>query len=232
MDDNLAVIPARGGSKRIPKKNIKKFGGHPLITWTINAAQESEIFDRIIVTTDDYETRRVAMIYGAEVYERDKELAGDHVPVSRATIDVVKSIGWKGNVAQLLPTCPLRNAEDIVESHWAFVSGVISAQISVADYGWQQPGWAVHRGCGGRASFLMENFRLSREDINNTRSQDMGEYYCPTGAIWWASVHYLLKYKTFYGDEFAAWRMPRHRAVDIDTVDDWRVADAFRRYAK
>lgn len=222
--DNLAVIPARGGSVRIPHKNIKEFGGHPLITWTISAAKESGIFDRIVVTTDDYEIARVASIYEAEIYNRDPELAGDHVPVSRATVDVIEKYSGYENVAQLLPTCPLRNAEDVKKSYHSFALDSCyeetKAQISVADFGWQNPWWMV----------VEDEIWFWEEGMIVKRSQDLPESYSPTGAVWWAKTDYLLEQGSFYTGNTEYWIMPRHRAVDIDTMDDWRVADAFRRF--
>lgn len=220
---NIAVIPARGGSKRIHRKNIKEFGGHPLITWTISAAKESGLFDRVIVTTDDYEIGRVAALYEAEVYHRDKSLADDHVPAYEATLDVVKAYPDYNNVAQLLPTCPLRSAQDVCESYDAFLESEASAQVSVADYGWQSPWWAVVKD----DDMWHENRkRLSK------RSQDLPDTYCPTGAAWWAKTDYLLEHGTFYTFGTKYWVMDRMRAIDIDTMEDWRVADAFRRIRK
>lgn len=213
---NLAVIPARGGSIRIHRKNIKDFRGHPLITWTISAAKESGMFDRIIVTTDDYEIARVANVYEAEVYNRDPELADEHTPVSKATLDVAKQYPEYDNVCQLLPTCPLRDAEDISQSYHYFVAhDQIGSLISVTDYGWQNPWWAV-----------TSSFQHINLEAVHKRSQDLEKLYCITGAVWWIGREHLLEHETFYTGHERPFIMDWAHGIDIDTMDDWELATA------
>ena len=146
----LAVIPARGGSKRIPGKNVRPMQGRPLLAYTVEAAVGSGLFERVIVTTDSAEIAVIARASGAEVpFLRDPTLADDITPVSRATIDVLERLGQAGQayeqVCQLMPNCPLRTADDVTASHRQFVATSASAQISVVRFGWQNPWWAMRR---------------------------------------------------------------------------------------
>ena len=182
----LAVIPARGGSKRLPKKNLRELGGKPLLAHSIVAAQESGLFERIVVSTDSPEIAAAAARYGAEVpFLRDAQLADDVTPVSEVTLDVLRRIDPAGgtytHVCQLMANCPLRTACDIIGSYEQFVRSGAGAQISVVRFGWQNPWWALRRG----EHFVLEPLF---EDALTQRSQDLPPLYCPTGAVWWAEA--------------------------------------------
>jgi len=220
---NLAVIPARGGSKRLLRKNIREFGGKPMIAWTIIAAQNAGMFGRVIVSTDDWEIAGIAEHYGAEVpFIREDVLAGDNVPISLVTLDAVVKVEGFERVCQLMPNCPLRDFDDIRDSFTSFVSSEADSQLSVTDYGWTSPWWAING--EGRRIF-------DRLDTFNKRSQDLPELYCPTGAVWWADVEALKRYKTFYTPSCALWHIDRLHGIDIDTEKDLEVAEALRRIA-
>ena len=140
----IAVIPARGGSKRIPRKNIKLFDGKPIIAHTVEAALQSRLFSQVVVSTDSEEIALLAEQYGAEVpFLRDARLADDVTPVSAATVDVVQRLDATEDrfayVCQLMPNCPLRSAEDIAKSYTQLLSTDSDSQISVVRYGWQNP---------------------------------------------------------------------------------------------
>src|SRR5690606_28690736 len=124
---NLAVIPARGGSKRLPRKNLLPLGGLPMIAHTIRAAVDAGCFDRVVVSTDDPELAAVAMEHGAEVpFMRDAAIADDHTPVSAAAVDALQRLAAVGEsydrVSLLLPNCPLRDADDVRASYDAFLA--------------------------------------------------------------------------------------------------------------
>jgi N-acylneuraminate cytidylyltransferase len=221
---NIAVIPCRGGSKRVPGKNIKPLGGKPLVAYTIEAALRSSVFDSVIVSTDSAEIAGVARAYGASVpFLRGADLADDHTPVSAATVDALRRVDPGGtvyrNVAQLMANCPFRNAEDILGSYRQFVAGEAGSQISVSEYGWLNPWWAMT--CDER-EVLHPVFREKLE----ARSQDLPRLVCPTGAIWWAKATALLSHGTFYVPGYTGWRLPWRRALDIDTEEDWEMAEA------
>ncbi len=219
----LAIIPARGGSKRIPRKNIRDLCGKPAIAYTIEAALQSGIFSQVVVSTDSDEIAEVAGRYGADVpFMRDSNLADDYTPVSLVTVDALKRLDPHGTsfqrVAQLMPNCPLRTAEDIRNSHRQFIETGADSQISVTRYGWLNPWWAMTLGDGNRIA-LVHDVQM------NSRSQDLPEVYCPTGAIWWAKADALRREKTFHIPDRTGWEISWQRAVDIDTEEDWQLAE-------
>jgi N-acylneuraminate cytidylyltransferase len=226
----LAVIPARGGSKRIPKKNIRPLAGKPLIAYTIEAALRSGLFQRVIVTTDSPEIADVVERYGAEVpFLRKASLSDDLVPVSAATIDALRRLdpaqNEYGHVCQLMPNCPFRTADDIVDSRGQFLSTGADSQLSVVRYGWQNPWWAMRR---------EETFALVPlfEEALTQRSQDLPELFCLTGAIWWAKSDILLQEGTYHIARMTGWEIPWTRGIDIDTEDDWTAAEVLFRIAE
>jgi N-acylneuraminate cytidylyltransferase len=208
---NIAVIPARGGSKRIPMKNMLRFGGKPMLVWTIEAAIYSNLFDKIIVSTDDWEIAGTAEDAGAEVLIREG-LADDDTPTSLVTIDVVSKYGGD-TICQLLPTCPLRTYHDVIDAYDAFKKSSAPAQISITDFGWQTPQWAVDK----RAKIIFE-------DEFFKRSQDLPSLYHPTGAVWFADSTPLILNKSFYMRGLSGWFIPWMRAIDIDTPEDLAIA--------
>ena len=211
-----AIIPARGGSKRIPRKNIVPFKGKPLIGWTIEAALQSQCFDRVMVSTDDDEIAEVALRYGAEIPFIREQYADDHSTVSQVIHHALEKIGQQdGIVAQLLPACPLRNANDIKNALSEFKDKVF--MISVTKYGWLNPWWA-HQIEDGKGTALFT------KEIKQ-RSQDLPDVYCPSGAIWLAQVDNFLKEKTFYGKDYCLFPLSWISAVDIDNYDDLEMAE-------
>lgn len=218
----IAIIPARGGSKRIPRKNIVDFFGKPMIAWTIEAAQKSGYFERILVSTDDEEIAQVARDHGASVPFLRTECADDHSPVSQATLASLKQAEafWDTSfdtVVQLMPNCPLRNADDIALAIEAFKSKQAVFQISCFKFGWMNPWWAVRLNEQGRGEKLFS-------EAVSARSQDLPELYCPTGAIWLAQAASLKKTGTFYGVGHVFDPMHWTSAVDIDDYEDMEMA--------
>lgn len=223
----LAIIPARGGSRRIPRKNIRPLAGRPVIEYTISAALDSGLFQRVVVSTDSPEIADVARRGGAEVpFLRDARLADDHTPVSAATVAMLESLDPGGDtygaVCQLMPNCPLRDAASVVESHGQFAASRPPAQLSVVRYGWQNPWWAFRR----REGHVLEPLF---PDALKARSQDLPELYCPTGATWWADAAVLRRAGTFHVDGRTGWEMPWQQGVDIDTEDDWALVETLLR---
>jgi len=219
----LAVIPARGGSKRIPRKNLRVLGGRPMIAYTVEAAIASGLFARIVVSTDSEEIAAAAVEAGAEVpFLRAPALADDVTPVSAATADALERLDPSGElyaaVAQLMPNCPLRTAEDIRASFAAFAAEKADAQLSVTRFGWQNPWWAMLRVEGGELKPLFETRVTSR-------SQDLPPLFCPTGAIWWVRAEVLRRTHTYHVPGRTGWEIPWQHGVDIDTEDDWQMAE-------
>lgn len=220
----LAVISARGGSKRIKKKNIIDFFGKPLMAWSIEAAIQSALFDKVIVSTDDAEIAEIALKYGAEVPFIRENYADDMAPVSMVVIDALKILKEKynkeyENVAQIMPNCPLRSNQDIINSYNNFIENDYSFQISCFEYGWMNPWWAFKINEMGVPIVLNEKGM-------NSRSQDLEKLYCPTGAIWFAKTKKILEAQTFYGPDFRLFPISWQSAVDIDNYEDLEMAKA------
>lgn len=226
----IAIIPARGGSKRIPDKNIIPFQGKPMIAWTIEAALQSKCFERVLVSTDDEKIAEVAMSYGAEVPFLRLQHADDYSTVSEATVTALiqASEYWSEEynvVVQLMANCPLRSAADIRNAVSEFSNCNRDFQISCFKYGWMNPWWAVTLDSDGIPN------KLFPETVNK-RSQDLQDLYCPTGAIWIAKAHKLLEYGTFYGPGHCFEPIEWQSAVDIDDYDDLSFANAIYEQSK
>ncbi|HEY8534916.1 MAG TPA: acylneuraminate cytidylyltransferase family protein [Vicinamibacterales bacterium] len=226
----LAVIPARGGSRRVPGKNIRALCGRPAIAYTIHAARDSGLFDRIVVSTDSEAIAAIAIRWGAEVpFLREAGLADDRTPVSAATVDVLERLDPGGTlfdaVAQLMPNCPLRDADDVLASFRQFEATGARAQLSVARFGWQPASWAMRRNADLTLAPLYP-------DAVQRRSQDLPPLYCPTGAIWWARAAVLREARTFHVEGRTGWEISPVHGLDIDTEDDWLLAEALMRHEK
>lgn len=220
----IAVIPARGGSKRIPKKNIIDFMGKPLMAWTIEAAIQSNIFDRIILSTDDKEFAQVGEAYGIEVPFLRLDKVDDFSPVSEATISSVKQAERYFNekydvVVQLMANTPLRKASCIINHINKFFELSRDFQISAFQFGWMNPWWAAKIDKGGSPEWVLP-------DGFKKRSQDLPKLFCPTGAIWIAKVADLIESNTFYGINFKFCELDWVYSVDIDDYDDLEFAKA------
>ncbi len=224
--DNLAIIPARGGSKRIPGKNIIDFMGKPMIAWTIEAALESGVFAEVVVSTDSEEIAAVARQSGAAVpFLREPGDADDLTPSYVATLNYLLRLEARrpagyGTVAQLMPNCPCRTARDIAAAYENFRAGGADFQISGFKYGWMNPWWALK---------VDERTRRTEPlfpEALKQRSQDLGRLYCPTGAIWLAKADRLKAEKTFYGPGYTVHELDWQSAVDIDDYEDLKMAEA------
>lgn len=219
----LAVIPARGGSRRVPGKNVRHLGGRPLLAYAIDAARDSGLFERVVVSTDDPAIADAARAHGAEVpFLRDAALADDVTPVSAATVDTLRRLDPAGDrfaaVCQLLANCPFVVADDVVDSLRQFEATGAEAQMSVVRYGWQNPWWALRRD----ERYVIDPLFAERLA---QRSQDLPELFCPTGAVWWARADTLRRAGTFHVPGRTGWEMPWQRGLDIDTEDDWLLAE-------
>jgi len=224
MAGKIAIIPARGGSKRIPHKNIIDFFGLPMIARTIEAAKESGCFDRVLVSTDDPDIAEVSQFYGAEVPFLRMDKADDLSPVSEATLSALAQaeVHWNESyeiVVQLMANCPLRGADDVLRAVSAFHGRSASFQISSFKFGWMNPWWSVRLDESGVPRRLFP-------EVLSRRSQDLEALYCPTGAIWIANCNALKQAGTFYGEGHVFENMPWTSAVDIDDYEDLAMAKA------
>lgn len=217
----LAVIPARGGSKRIPRKNIRPFCGKPMIAWSIEAARQSGCFDRIIVSTDDGEIAAVARDFGADVpFLRPPELSDDHT----GTIPVIAhAIQWQQQHGEspteaccIYATAPFVRAEDLQR-------GLDLLKHADCDYAFSVTSYAFPI---QRALRIKENGRMEmfQPDHFNTRSQDLEESYHDAGQFYWGNTRAWLAGTPIFS-QAAHVILPRCRVQDIDTPEDWARAE-------
>lgn len=223
MFDNkrfLAVIPARGGSKRLPRKNILDLAGKPLISWTIEAARKSKYIDDIIVSTDDEEIAKVAASCDVGVAIRPDFLATDTANSLDVVLHAIESQNSNYDYILLLqPTSPLRNNNHINEAIELLFEKNADAVISVCETE-HSPLWANVLPENGN----MDNFLVS--DVKNKRSQDLPSFYTLNGALYLVDKNKLKTEKSFFLDRNTyAYRMDREDSIDIDTLLDFQIAD-------
>ena len=222
----LCIIPARGGSKRIPRKNIKEFCGQAMIGYSIEAALTSQCFDKVVVSTDDQEIAEVAKSFGAEVpFIRPDELANDHA----ATIPVVKhAIEWFDEQGQL-PTdvCCLYATAPFIQSQ-TISKAFQQLQESEADYCFSVTSFAfpIQRSIritqdGKVDMFYPENF--------NVRSQDLEEAYHDAGQFYWGKAQAFKDELPIFSETASPYILPRYLVQDIDTMEDWIRAESMHR---
>lgn len=218
----LAVIPARGGSKRIPRKNIKIFGGKPMIAWSIEAALQSACFDRVIVSTDDVEIAEVASAYGAEVpFMRPAELSDDNT----ATAPVIAhAIAWHNSYdKQVDAVCCIYATAPFVSARY-LQQGLQILQDSGADFAFSVTSYSFPI---QRAIRITSNQRVEmfQPEHFSTRSQDLEEAWHDAGQFYWGTSNAWLAQKPLFSHDSAPVLLPRHRVQDIDTLEDWARAE-------
>jgi len=218
LTTRIAIIPARGGSKRIPRKNIKLFCAKPMIAWSIEAALQSGCFDQVIVSTDDREIAEVARQYGATVpFMRPAELSDDHtgtVPVIQHAIEWVNAQGQPVEQACCLyATAPFVSAEDINR-------GLDILDATQSDYAFSVTSYAFPI---QRAIRLNDEGRVQmfNPEYFNIRSQDLEEAFHDAGQFYWGTADAWLQGRMIFGTGSVPVPLPRHRVQDIDTPEDW-----------
>jgi len=215
----LAIIPARGGSKRLPRKNVLDLAGKPLIAWTIEAAINSSYIDKVVVTSDDSEILQLASNCGADVIERPAELGSD----TATTFDAIKhaienTSGYFDYVVALQPTSPLRNSKNVDEAIELLFEKQANAIISICEAE-HSPLWSNTLPENGS----LENFILDK--IKNTRSQDLPKYYRLNGAIYICEIVSFLKEQSFFVSEnIYSYVMGQESSIDIDSAIDFHHA--------
>lgn len=221
----IAVIPARGGSKRIPRKNIKAFAGRPMIVHAIAAALDSRLFEHVVVTTDDPEIADTARRAGAETpFVRPAELADDHtptVPVVAHAIEALEQMGWLvATVCCIYPGVPFIQVADLA-------AALDLLRNSGADYAFPVAEFpaaiqrALRRTPEGRMSSFHPEFEL-------TRTQDLEPSYHDAGQFYWGSREVWLSNPRIHSNA-AGLVIPNWRVVDIDTPEDWKRAEILHR---
>lgn len=216
----LGIIPARGGSKGLPRKNIRILAGKPLIAWTIEAALASTVIDRVIVSSEDQEILQTARQWGADVpFVRPAELALDTTPGVAPVVHALETLPEEYDFVVLLqPTSPLRESGDIDAAVRLCREAGAPACVGVVEPD-KSPYWMFTRAEDGRLSPLIPHETLP------PRRQDLPVTYSVNGAVYVASVPWFLQKKTFFSPETIGYVMPRKRSLDIDDALDFAVAD-------
>ena len=214
----LGLIPARGGSKGIPRKNIREFAGRPLIAWAIEAALKSRHLATVVVSTEDHEIAEISKSYGAKIpFMRPEFLAQDSTPGIDPILHALEHLPDFDGVVLLQPTSPLRTSEDIdAIISLAGEHGVPSAVSVVACKA--HPNWM----------FEIDGNKCLRSLSKTSlvpRRQDLSQLYTPNGALYLANCHWLKKTRNFFTEETISYVMPAERSCDIDNECDWKIAE-------
>jgi pseudaminic acid cytidylyltransferase len=223
---NLCVIPARGGSKRIPRKNIKEFCGKPMIAWPIEAAINSGCFERVVVSTDDVEIAEISETYGADVpFMRPTELADDYT-VTRAVVNhAIREVGrissTPDQVCVIYPTAPFIQIQDIQQGLKLLTESDADFAFSVTSYVYPIQRALKIVNTGGVEMFY-PGHRL-------TRSQDLEPAYHDAGQFYWGKAEAFLQCRNTFSSASAPVILPNWRVVDIDNQEDWDRAELLGR---
>ena len=218
----VAVIPARGGSKRIPKKNIKPFAGQPMISYSISAAKNAGLFDRIIVSTDSDEIAEVAATYGAEVpFIRPPELSDDRTATAPVVTHACNWLADDGTPAVyaccIYATAPFVRARDIVEGYNILKESGASTAFTVTSFP-----FPIFRALQIRDDRTLKMFW---PEHRTTRSQDLPDAYHDAGQFYWINVERFLQTSELYNEDSRPITLPRYLVQDIDTPEDWDTAE-------
>lgn len=222
MTNNLCVIPARGGSKRIPRKNIKNFFGKPMLAYPIQAALASGLFSKVIVSTDDEEIAEVALKYGADVpFMRPAELADDFAttaPVIKHAVNFLQEQGESyANLSFIYPCTPLITAQVLQTAYAAWQASRAEACMAVCEF----PA-APQRGLIVTANNRLESLY---PEYRATRTQDLPAVYYDAGQFYFANTQAYLQGLGMHSNRTFPFILPRHLAQDIDTPEDWQQAE-------
>lgn len=215
--NNLAVIPARGGSKRIPRKNIKEFLGKPIIAYSIETALDSSLFDEVLVSTDDEEIAEVAKKYGATVpFLRSDEVADDYATLSDVVDEVRQVYAREGKrfeyICCILPTAPFITIENLKKGFQMVHQGAIDSVRPIVEFPYPIQ----------RAVRLNENgfVEMHHPEHKRTRTQDLEPAYYDAGQFYWMTWEAGMG-----GEKRAGFIISQYLAQDIDTYDDWEIAE-------
>ena len=220
----LAIIPARGGSKGVPRKNIRFLAGKPLIAWTMEEAKRSRYLDRCIVSTEDEEIKKVAEEYGGEVpFLRPPELAQDGTASIDVVLDVLHRLPGYDFVVLLQPTSPLRTAEDIDGAIAFCLDHGAESCVSVAEAE-HSPYWMYTLDAGGRMQHLPG---MAKED--GYQRQRLPKVYRLNGAVYVKQVDALRERQAFIDGNTIGYAMSQNRSYDIDTMEDFEIAEMVMR---
>ena len=221
MVKSIAIIPARGGSKRIPRKNIKEFYGKPLIAYSIEVALASKLFDKVLVTTDDKEIAKIAKAYGAEVpFIRPKELSDDFTGTGAVVDHALKYLKDNGEIFEFVctiyATAPLLQFKYLIEGYNALKNSSAINAFSATSMPFPIQRTFKVNDEGRCEMFTPEHYM--------TRSQDLEEAYQDAGQFYWTKTDQTSD-EIMFGKDSIPVILPRHLVQDIDTLEDWQRAE-------
>ncbi|MBO3115234.1 pseudaminic acid cytidylyltransferase [Winogradskyella sp. DF17] len=219
---NLAIIPARGGSKRIPRKNIKNFLEKPIISYPINTARNCQLFDRVIVSTDDEEIAELSKRLGAEVpFLRSSKNSDDFATTVDVLLEVIENVKQQGgsfdSICCIYPTAPFVTPEKLNQGLSLMLKNNFEAVFPVLEYS-----FPIQRAVRLEKSYRM---RLLEPDHINSRSQDLEPTYHDAGQFYWIKTQALLKHKKLWVPNTGCIIVDELEAQDIDTHSDWTMAE-------
>ncbi len=221
LHKDLCVIPARGGSKRVPRKNVRLFTGLPMIAHSIRAAIASGCFGRIVVSTDDAEIAAIAREHGAETpFVRDAQLADDATGTAEVVIDAIRRLGAQNIefTCCLYPTAPMVDPADLSAARTKLADSRAHSLVPVVEFDYP-PLRAFRLDADGGLAFHWPQYAL-------TRSQDVPRLMHDAGAFYWLRTSTFVASGKIVGDDCLAFPVDRLRYVDIDTDEDFRLAEA------
>lgn len=218
----LCIIPARGGSKRIPRKNVIDFNGKPMIAWPILAAIESKLYARIVVSTDDREIAEIAEGYGADVpFMRNSKLADDFTTTADVIIDALNRLPGYEVACCIYPTAPLIRPEHLQKAHSMLQEQNADCVLSVTEYDFH-PLRAFEKGKDNSLNFKWPEHAL-------TRSQDLDELVHDAGMFYVMKAQSLLRSRKIISGKTLGLKLPRNQAIDIDIYEDLEIARTLHR---
>lgn len=217
---NIAIIPARKGSKRIKNKNIRKFRGKPIIAYSIELAVRAKIFDKIIVSTDCEKIAEISKFYGASVpFIRSSKLADDHTGIHEVLKDTVLRLGLENTdlVCCIFSTAPLTMLEDVIHGFHKIQSEDWDVVLSATKFKHSVYRSFINLKKNGLEMIFPNNY--------NSRSQDLKEAYHDAGQFFWSSAYILSGSPQGYNKKNSIIEIPAWRSQDIDTEEDWQQAE-------
>lgn len=222
----MAIIPARGGSRRIPRKNIRPFLGKPVIAWSIEAALESGLFDHVVVSTDDDEIATTAERYGATApFRRPAQLSDDHTGTNPVVAHAIRWASDRGlacnPVCCIYATAPFVTSADLISGHKLLKHSGKDYVFTVTPFEYPVQ----------RALMITDNGGLELLQLRHgeTRSQDLEPAYHDAGQFYWGRAEAFLEGIPLFSEAAAPLILPPHRVQDIDTGEDWRRAELMMR---
>jgi pseudaminic acid cytidylyltransferase len=217
----IAVIPARGGSKRIAKKNIRLFHGKPIIAYAIEECFKSELFSRVIVSTDDVEIAQVVEKFGAEVFfRRDEEISSDSAPVIRVVKELIQTQTLESEsdfICCVFPCTPLLTYESLTSSFNILQNNTVDFVFPVFN-----SGLPISRSLFINSEGFVE---MLNKDFRNTATNLISESLFDAGQYYWAKTNTWLESESILGGRNMPYLITRLSAVDIDNEEDWLLAE-------